>query len=932
MSPEPVSAQEHPLYRFGEFELDPEERRLLAHGSPVTLTPKVFDTLVLLVERAPRAVSKDELMSALWPRGFVDESNLTKHLWMIRKALGDGENGVRCIETVPKLGYRFVAPVQRIERPGFAAIANMAAPESHGGAAAPLLANEPGPHIEARPASRRKPVLLAVAAMLALLIGAAVWSWRLAPIREGATPGAGSAVAIVEFSNLSQNPKDAWLGPALGEMLATEIMVGRRYHVLPDELVRSARADLAVPLAGGYAEQSLETLHRRLDVDYVLSGGYLVTGSAAEPRVHLDLTLQDVRTGAPVASLAREAPVSDVPALVAKAGAGLRERLGIAPVNQGELQQIASAQPPTAEVARRIGFALDAMHRYDPARARDELLDAVAQAPDYGPAYAYLARAWSALGYKAKALAAARQAMDHLASLGEDERVSIEAELYKAEFDWPKAAETLRRLVAMRPLDPEPRLRLVEALLEGGHPDDADPVIAALRGMPEMRDDPRVELAAARAANARGDPKGRAEHGELALHQAQARDNLGLEAQAREELGVARYDLGQYDEAETLHRQNIAYYQHAGNPHGEAFSHEALANVMSDHGQVDRAREEYQRALSLYQQIGDLNGQASSYDNISTALWTAGDGDGAMRAVNNALALVRETGDKNRQAWNLNALASIEDDASASDEAGANFREAIGLAREASRPVVWYLAGYAGYLELRGDLAGARAQCALAREDAKSQSDRQLFAYAESQCAAIELDGGEVDAAIASYKRSQAAAQELNDHYFDALAALSLGQIEIGRGQWAAAIEPLRHAIEQFATTEDAGGEANAQGLIALSYAALEQNAERDKAARRAQELRARINQKQQVFVVDLARLALDGQTGDRAAAVANLRSMAGDSDTRHWVSLAFEARLAALKLLSPDDSAAIALRGDIEREANRLGFKWVLMRLPQTK
>src|SRR5689334_13485503 len=112
----PMSALQKPIYRFGEFELDPDERRLLAHGVPVTLTPKVFDTLVLLVERAGHAISKDELMHALWPRGFVDESNLTKHIWLIRKALGEGENDARWIETVPKLGYRFAAAVQRVAR------------------------------------------------------------------------------------------------------------------------------------------------------------------------------------------------------------------------------------------------------------------------------------------------------------------------------------------------------------------------------------------------------------------------------------------------------------------------------------------------------------------------------------------------------------------------------------------------------------------------------------------------------------------------------------------------------------------------------------------------------------------------------------------------------------------------------------------------
>src|SRR5579871_2318247 len=106
-----MSALEKPVYRFAGFTLEPAERRLSAAGKVIALTPKVFDTLVLLVERAGHVVSKDELMKLLWPRGYVDESNLTKHIWLIRRALGDGEHDSRFIETVPKAGYRFIAPV-----------------------------------------------------------------------------------------------------------------------------------------------------------------------------------------------------------------------------------------------------------------------------------------------------------------------------------------------------------------------------------------------------------------------------------------------------------------------------------------------------------------------------------------------------------------------------------------------------------------------------------------------------------------------------------------------------------------------------------------------------------------------------------------------------------------------------------------------------
>src|SRR3984957_9176981 len=106
-----MSALEKSVYRFGRFELEPGERRLSDSGRAISLTPKVFDTLVLLVERAGELVSKDELIKALWPRGFVDESNLTKHIWFIRRALGDREQDSHFIETVPKVGYRFIAPV-----------------------------------------------------------------------------------------------------------------------------------------------------------------------------------------------------------------------------------------------------------------------------------------------------------------------------------------------------------------------------------------------------------------------------------------------------------------------------------------------------------------------------------------------------------------------------------------------------------------------------------------------------------------------------------------------------------------------------------------------------------------------------------------------------------------------------------------------------
>ena len=108
-----MSASIKSTFSFRQFELDPLERRLLRAGESIALTPKVFDTLVFLVERAGSLVSKEELIQGVWPRGFVEESNLSKNIWLIRRALGEADQGAEFIETVPKIGYRFIAPVIR---------------------------------------------------------------------------------------------------------------------------------------------------------------------------------------------------------------------------------------------------------------------------------------------------------------------------------------------------------------------------------------------------------------------------------------------------------------------------------------------------------------------------------------------------------------------------------------------------------------------------------------------------------------------------------------------------------------------------------------------------------------------------------------------------------------------------------------------------
>jgi Tol biopolymer transport system component/DNA-binding winged helix-turn-helix (wHTH) protein len=103
------------IRRFGPFSIDIQERLLERDGHPVPLTPKAFDLLVALIEQPGRLVSKDELLRRVWPGTFVEESNLAYNVFAVRKALGDTAEAATYIETVPKRGYRFKAPVAVVD-------------------------------------------------------------------------------------------------------------------------------------------------------------------------------------------------------------------------------------------------------------------------------------------------------------------------------------------------------------------------------------------------------------------------------------------------------------------------------------------------------------------------------------------------------------------------------------------------------------------------------------------------------------------------------------------------------------------------------------------------------------------------------------------------------------------------------------------------
>jgi Tol biopolymer transport system component/DNA-binding winged helix-turn-helix (wHTH) protein len=151
--------EQESTYTFGEFRVSVEERTVYRNGERLSLTPKMFDLLLLLVRNAGRIVEKEELLSTIWPDSFVEEGSITYNIRQLRLVLGDEFQAPIYIETVPRRGYRFLAKVEKS-----APLPAKAADE----------ASEPD-HESKRDAKRLRQILFALAAVLGFLFGAAVF-------------------------------------------------------------------------------------------------------------------------------------------------------------------------------------------------------------------------------------------------------------------------------------------------------------------------------------------------------------------------------------------------------------------------------------------------------------------------------------------------------------------------------------------------------------------------------------------------------------------------------------------------------------------------------------------------------------------------------------------------------------------------------------
>jgi DNA-binding winged helix-turn-helix (wHTH) protein len=205
------------LYEFSRFRLDPENHLLESEGTPISLTPKAFEILLVLVENGNRLTTKEELMRKVWPDSFVEEANLTVNISALRKQLGYAPNGQQYIETVPKKGYRFAMPVSQSQADNHAA--NGRSVISAHKASREILVRGPDRRVSteiaiANATGTRNWPRLAIAAVSLLAIVLSALGYRVYRNRSAQrqTSQVSRRLAVLPFQNLQDDANTDFLG------------------------------------------------------------------------------------------------------------------------------------------------------------------------------------------------------------------------------------------------------------------------------------------------------------------------------------------------------------------------------------------------------------------------------------------------------------------------------------------------------------------------------------------------------------------------------------------------------------------------------------------------------------------------------------------------------------------------------------------------
>ena len=375
------------FYEFDEFSVDAERRLLLRRGEPIALTPKVFDTLLFLIENRGEILDKERLMKELWTDSFVEESNIAQNIAVLRRALGEKAKENKFIVTVPGRGYRFVADVSasRSDRNGNGTnLAALNAPDVQTGSDPIDVSTEPttNAHGNAPLAFPRRPLLWPAAIALTLLavVGAVAFFYR--PATPPAADIAQHRLAVLPLKPVNAETRDPGLEMAITDAMILKLSETNLFQVSHLGAVRGFADVDADPIKAG----------RELDVEYVLASNY----QTADGRIRVTSQLVNIETGSTEQTFKSESPTANFfamqDAVANEIGNAVLARFGKPATTYAATR--GTQNDEAVNLFYEAFYLVDKNTREDSAKAADLLGQAVLMDPNYAQAWALRAQAY----------------------------------------------------------------------------------------------------------------------------------------------------------------------------------------------------------------------------------------------------------------------------------------------------------------------------------------------------------------------------------------------------------------------------------------------------------------------------------------------------------------------------------------------------------
>ena len=460
-----MSKQEKHFYEFGPFRLEPLKRRLLRDGEPVAVTPKAFDTLLVLIEQSGKTIDKNELMEKVWPDAVVEENNLNQCITALRKSLGDTRHESRYIATIPSIGYRFVGEVRKVTDVVTARLEP-----------ADTTRIQPPP-----PTTNRRPLLLLLVILVPALalLGFVLFNRNKQPAALHV-----ASIAVLPLDNLSGKADEEYFADGVTDALIGDLAkLGQLRVISRTSSMQYKRT-----------KKSLPEIARELNVDAIVEGSVQREGERVRVRAQLIHGASDEHLWAE--TYERDVRnIMDLQSEIAQAIA--REvQIKLSPADQARLSPRRAVHP------KAFDDYLQGRYLFWNKRTEENLQKAIGyfesaikQDPEYALAYAGLADCYNAIGAvqfgtmppmeaRSRAQKAAEQALGLDSNLAEAHSALGYVNHYN--WNWSVAEQELKRAMELNPSYAQAHIgyasylmslgRVQESLTEANRATELDPL------------------------------------------------------------------------------------------------------------------------------------------------------------------------------------------------------------------------------------------------------------------------------------------------------------------------------------------------------------------------------------------------------------------------------------------------------------------------